>query len=286
MKYFEALKIWNVEHNKGTWCVPKKGTAEYDAIKAILAKHNPPKPEAPKKEKKTETVTTVAVVTKEIPEPLMKAIESLRAAALAHKTNPSPDTKTYERSDSKSRHAVSYVTKKVIPETEKKLNKEREKVYKLLDKYKLTEDDIKHLTTQKIEEKKEVKNEIIPPPAAMRSLKEIDSDLSKAVLKQGQIETQENFLKQVLTDVQNKDKVVYRSSADSMKKDTVTKYKINLKDKKENIIKEIQEHLTKLATKKNEAKKEIEKAGKELKELMAKLKINSKDLEELRRRSY
>jgi hypothetical protein len=59
MKYFEALKIWNVEHNKGTWCVPKKGTAEYDAIKAILAKHNPPKPEAPKKEPKAKPAKKV-----------------------------------------------------------------------------------------------------------------------------------------------------------------------------------------------------------------------------------
>ena len=44
MKYFEALKLWNTEHNAGAWCVPRKGTPEYDAVMLILSKHNPPKP--------------------------------------------------------------------------------------------------------------------------------------------------------------------------------------------------------------------------------------------------
>ena len=35
MRWIEALKIWNAEHNVGKWCVVRKGSPEYDQVKAI-----------------------------------------------------------------------------------------------------------------------------------------------------------------------------------------------------------------------------------------------------------
>jgi len=34
MKWMAALKIYN--HNKGKWCIPKKGTTEYAKVKEIM----------------------------------------------------------------------------------------------------------------------------------------------------------------------------------------------------------------------------------------------------------
>ena len=51
MRWVEALKIWNAEHNPGKWCVAKKGSPEYDAVKAIMNRDKPKK-EEPKKEAK------------------------------------------------------------------------------------------------------------------------------------------------------------------------------------------------------------------------------------------
>ena len=48
-KWIDALKIWN-DSNKhsGTWCIPKKGTKEYDKVKGIMEG----KPETPAGKKK------------------------------------------------------------------------------------------------------------------------------------------------------------------------------------------------------------------------------------------
>ncbi len=35
MKWLEALKIYNRGHN-GAWCIPKKGTQEYEKVKNIM----------------------------------------------------------------------------------------------------------------------------------------------------------------------------------------------------------------------------------------------------------
>lgn len=43
--WIEALKKWN--EGKGMWCLPKKGTKDYDEVRALM----PPKPEKAKKEK-------------------------------------------------------------------------------------------------------------------------------------------------------------------------------------------------------------------------------------------
>jgi hypothetical protein len=34
--WLEAVKEWNARHNKGKYCIPKKGTAEYDAVIRIM----------------------------------------------------------------------------------------------------------------------------------------------------------------------------------------------------------------------------------------------------------
>ena len=45
MRWVEALKIWNAEHNPGKWCVAKKGTPEYAQVRAIMDKDKPKKVE-------------------------------------------------------------------------------------------------------------------------------------------------------------------------------------------------------------------------------------------------
>jgi len=41
MRWVDALKQWNGQNPDGHWCVPKKGTADYDKVKAIMAKSAP-----------------------------------------------------------------------------------------------------------------------------------------------------------------------------------------------------------------------------------------------------
>jgi len=36
MRWIEALKAWNAEHNAGRWCVPRKGTAEHEAVRKYM----------------------------------------------------------------------------------------------------------------------------------------------------------------------------------------------------------------------------------------------------------
>ena len=33
----EALKYWNAETNKGKWCIPKKGTVDYNEVMRLKA---------------------------------------------------------------------------------------------------------------------------------------------------------------------------------------------------------------------------------------------------------
>lgn len=65
MKYFEACKIWNAKQtNAGNqWCIPKKGSKEYDEVIAIMkgtapkSVEVPVKKEEPKKEKEEKDMT-------------------------------------------------------------------------------------------------------------------------------------------------------------------------------------------------------------------------------------
>jgi hypothetical protein len=36
MKWISALKEWNSKTNKGKWCIPRKGSSEYDDVKKIM----------------------------------------------------------------------------------------------------------------------------------------------------------------------------------------------------------------------------------------------------------
>ncbi len=37
MKWIQALKDWNSKTNKGKWCIPRKGSSEYDDVKKIMS---------------------------------------------------------------------------------------------------------------------------------------------------------------------------------------------------------------------------------------------------------
>ena len=57
MKWIEAVKIWNASHNKGTWCMPRRGSPEHAAVKKIQGVTKdldedvaPPKPKTISKE--------------------------------------------------------------------------------------------------------------------------------------------------------------------------------------------------------------------------------------------
>jgi hypothetical protein len=52
MKWFEAVKQWNAQKG-GKYVNPKKGTAEYNAVKAIMDKHKVVKEKKPRKPRKT-----------------------------------------------------------------------------------------------------------------------------------------------------------------------------------------------------------------------------------------
>ena len=36
MKWIEALRLWNAEHNKGKWCVPRRGTPEHAEVRKLM----------------------------------------------------------------------------------------------------------------------------------------------------------------------------------------------------------------------------------------------------------
>ena len=36
MKWVDALIEWTARHNNGRYCIPKKGSADYDAVKRIM----------------------------------------------------------------------------------------------------------------------------------------------------------------------------------------------------------------------------------------------------------
>lgn len=58
MKWIEALRLWNSEHNKGTWCVPRKGTPEHAVVKALMGDSKVTK-EAKAKAEAAEEMATV-----------------------------------------------------------------------------------------------------------------------------------------------------------------------------------------------------------------------------------
>ena len=35
-KWMAALRRWNGSHNKGSWCIPKKGSSDYEAVRKMM----------------------------------------------------------------------------------------------------------------------------------------------------------------------------------------------------------------------------------------------------------
>ena len=88
MRWIDAVKIWNQEHNKGTWCMPRRGSPEHARVKAIMEG----KKEKPKKakvrlaeESEEETATRMGKVAKEskAKKLLSKAIAKYKARKAA-----------------------------------------------------------------------------------------------------------------------------------------------------------------------------------------------------------
>ena len=51
MKWVEALKAWNASSNSGTWCIPRKGSPEYQEVRELMGPKET-KPRAPRKSRK------------------------------------------------------------------------------------------------------------------------------------------------------------------------------------------------------------------------------------------
>lgn len=81
MRWLEALKVWNTEHNPGKWCVAKKGSAEYDQVKAIMERG-----------KKAETASEP----KAPPRETGKKFEFKRKEAAKPASEPKAPTRDYE----------------------------------------------------------------------------------------------------------------------------------------------------------------------------------------------
>jgi hypothetical protein len=81
MRWVEALKIWNAEHNPGKWCVAKKGSPEYDQVRAIMDKHKKPADE--KKVKGGKKVTIVPPEAPKMSEAMRAKFKEAREKAIA-----------------------------------------------------------------------------------------------------------------------------------------------------------------------------------------------------------
>ena len=42
MKWIQALKEWNSQTNTGKWCIPRKGSSDYDVVKKIMSSSSQP----------------------------------------------------------------------------------------------------------------------------------------------------------------------------------------------------------------------------------------------------
>lgn len=65
MKWLDALKAWNEQHG-GRWTIPKKGSPEYDAVRALQGAATPthptpPRAESPEPDSETERIVDEAL---------------------------------------------------------------------------------------------------------------------------------------------------------------------------------------------------------------------------------
>lgn len=85
VKWTEALKEWNAKHNGGKWCVPKKGTKEYEMVMKIVKGEKPEEPKEPEAPKKKFTFKRPAKKAEE-PKPAPKpAPKMIKAGEVARK---------------------------------------------------------------------------------------------------------------------------------------------------------------------------------------------------------
>jgi hypothetical protein len=122
MKWIEALKQWNSQ--KDMWCIPRKGTKEYDEVKAIMTSD---KPKEQPKEVKKQT------------EKEMKEMERMGAEDFDVKT---PVKKTINKKSEK--------TEKVKKESKKSIKKQMEEAKKAKE-----EEEEKIETEKRLAEKQE-----------------------------------------------------------------------------------------------------------------------------------
>lgn len=138
MRWLDALKEWNKGSPK--WCIPKKGSAEHDAVKAIMAGK---KIEAPDSEKKVESkamsIPLKSIMKKKKPvigdappappmkipiEPQRKAFSDSMAPKIkfvepAKKAEPAPAPKEEKFGDEKDDH---YITDDLIYKIQHRIN--------------------------------------------------------------------------------------------------------------------------------------------------------------------
>jgi len=60
-KWILALKTFNSNRNNGMWCLPKKGSEEYEQVKAIM-EGKEPKKEEPKKEEPKKKIRKIKII--------------------------------------------------------------------------------------------------------------------------------------------------------------------------------------------------------------------------------
>ncbi len=96
MKWFEAVKQWNTQKG-GKYVNPKKGTADYNAVKAIMDKHNPKKEKKPRKPRKaavpakaSRSVATAAAVASASPFGRAALVNQLTPSVMAPRAMVAP----------------------------------------------------------------------------------------------------------------------------------------------------------------------------------------------------
>jgi hypothetical protein len=79
MKWLDALKAWNEQHG-GRWTIPKKGSPEYDAVKALQGASTPAHPtrsESPQPDSETERIVDeVVAVPKKVRKSRAKKVQT------------------------------------------------------------------------------------------------------------------------------------------------------------------------------------------------------------------
>lgn len=120
MRWVDALKLWNGQNPDGHWCVPKKGTADYDKVKAIMAKAAPGEIATGKKVLKASANAAIRENRDKVLGDFAKGIQAKNAAAAAKAAEAAPK-KVIAAAPAKAAPAAMEVPDKVIPDFIKNL---------------------------------------------------------------------------------------------------------------------------------------------------------------------